>query len=206
MAALSAFYPFIKPYCIGAPQPLIDQALRDVADDFCRRSRAVREQLDPIPHSAGEALFELDPPSGSVAVAEVMEVIHIDGTRTSVLEAGRPERRDPDAVGEATDFWQPSTSTLRIHPTPKAAGSLSVSVALKPAQNASVLPDVLLSDWRTVLAAGVLARVYAVPGQPYSAPGSVAAYQTIFEEGVVEAFAKTAQGNTRGRLRTQASN
>jgi hypothetical protein len=77
----------------------------------------------------------------------------------------------------ATVIEQDCTASLVFDKIPDDCYRLDLEVALKPARNATQLDDDLYNRWIEAVVAGALARLYMVPGQPFS-DASAGLYQT----------------------------
>jgi len=73
MKKLEFFLPRILPWCLGAPEPLVYQALVDSASQFCEESTCVRYITDPITIIKDVADYDIDLPVG-MDLARVMRV------------------------------------------------------------------------------------------------------------------------------------
>ncbi len=205
MARLADFYPLLKPYAPGVPEPAIDRALIDAADDFCRHSRALRTLADPVRVMPGQGEYELDLEVSGVDAFQVLTVeLTRDGEqegRGVFLEPAHAERHLSSERGEPEKFWMPAPNTVALWPLPKAAATARVTVALRPKLNATVLDDRLMQDWRTAIVAGALVRLLMAPGQSAELAG---AYRAMFEAEIRRAAAVAAQSGVGARLRVRA--
>lgn len=205
MAKLADFYRFIKPYCPGASEPAIDQALLDAAEEFCRRAQCVLVDAEVVSIVAGQRDYELYVETNDVQIVGIDSAAVDNGIgKPRYLTPCRPHRKSAAVSDSPQEFWMPVRGTIRLHPTPESGGDqLHAVVATAPLQSARVLDDTLLTEWNTPISAGAIARLYMTPGRAYSAPQSAPAYVGIFEAGVREAYARAHQGGVRARLRSK---
>lgn len=202
MASFAAFYPYIKPYCPGAPDPAIDRALVESAIDFANESRALRETLTEA-LTAGVTLYPLAPTDAQSEVFEVQSVKLVVNGTTSMPEPMRLAGADEAKQGTPTAFDYRIGSGLRVWPSPILAGSMQIDAATRPARTATALDDRLMDQWRTGVVAGALLRLVMLPNTAYSNPQAAAAYQQIFNDETSRAYHAVSQGHARARLRVR---
>lgn len=205
MAALSAFTQFIAPYAIGVAEPTFERALLDAAARFCRDSLAIQESKD-ITITADTPTFTLSASTGLVPV-EVMS-LRI-GSRDITPQ---PQDRLSDYYGvdwrvstgsEPQWFTLDSETVLRVVPyLPAGAASLAAvaQIAVAPSRSATALPDALLDTWIDAITAGTLARLYAIPNQPFSDKDASVFQGKLYNYEVGKAKAKATTSFTRAPL------
>jgi hypothetical protein len=164
MKKLEFFLPRILPWCLGAPEPLVYQALVDSASQFCEESTCVRYTTDPITIIKDVPDYDIDLPAG-MDLARVMRVWY--GPDPWAAPQGNPVN------------WQVTgLDTLTIYPTPTDALEpgrwMFIEVATKPSRNASSLDDRLYSDWIEGVVGGAVYRLCSTPDQPYTNPNNAA--------------------------------
>lgn len=164
MKKLENFLPRILPWCLGAPEPLVFQALIDSASQFCEESTCVHYISDPITIIPGVAEYDIDLPEQS-DLARVMKVFYADDA-FDLIEA------------QPMNWRLSSLTTLRIYPTPQQAlpegKFMFIEVATKPARDAKLLDDRLYTDWIEGVVGGAIFRLCSIPDQPYTNPGNAA--------------------------------
>ena len=75
MASPSDFLSYVLPYVTGCSMPLAQQQILSICREFCSRAPVVQELLDPVDAIAGQALYDLDAPSGT-DVSLVLEAFY----------------------------------------------------------------------------------------------------------------------------------
>lgn len=202
MATLTAFYPYIKPYCPGAPDPAIDRALIESAIDFANESRALRETITES-LEVGVTEYSLVSDVLESEVFEVMSLKAVVNGTTTLPEPTRLTGADEAESGTPTAFEYQIGAGLRVWPSPTLAGSMQIEVATRPLRTATAMDDRLLEQWRTGVVAGALLRLVLLPNTAYSNPQSAQAYQQIFNDETSRAYHTVARGNARARLRVR---
>ncbi len=164
MKKLEFFLPRILPWCLGAPEPLVYQALIDSASQFCEESTCVHYISDPITIIPNVNEYDIDLPVG-MDLARVMKVFYATGPMD------RPN-------GQPMNWRMDGLDTLRIDPTPtqslQAGVYMFIEVATKPSRNASSLDDRLYNDWIEGVVGGAIFRLCSTPDQPYTNPANAA--------------------------------
>lgn len=198
MATLEAFLRDVTPAALRCPAMMAMDAIRDAAAEFCERTLVWRVLFDGLAADAAGDLNVSPPPNGEVE--RVLEV-WADGERLepaleSSLDRARPGWRD--ATGRPGAFIVYPDHAIRLYPAPgdQASTSIRVQSALKPADAAEVVPDLLFKQWRQPITAGARARILDQPGMPWFNAGLAAVYRQQFRDGVSRAKAAMLKGNT----------
>lgn len=105
----------------------------------------------------------------------------------------------PKCMGLPRWFHCPTESNARLVPAPHEYrnNALSLRVALAPLSDACDIPAAEFNRYRDTLVSGALARLYAVPGMPWSSQALNAHYQAIYDEGLRRAGIRARKGNTK---------
>lgn len=203
MKDLAEFLPHIDQYAPGCPAPTAYFGIRQAAIDFCERTRLWRYEDDfDIP---GDQVEGITTPYGSVL--HEMELVQFDGedlmpTTTAWLDANCRGWRANELTGLPSYIVQTEPNTLRV--VPWTAGHINLFLWLKPAQDATELPDFIVDQHREIIAHGALARILAMPGQPFSNPGMAGSFATTFSAKIDALMRANSRGQQRGRTRTKA--
>jgi hypothetical protein len=187
MKKLELFLPRILPWCLGAPEPLIHQALLDSASQFCEETAAIHYITDPITIVAGVADYDIGLPQSN------------DLSRILRVWFGEDPWATP--AGIPLNWVVTDLSQITIFPTPAAELApgqfMFADVAVKPSRNATVLDDRLYNDWLEGIVGGAIARLCATPDQPYTNPANAALGAATFKLW----RGKAQYESTKGRVR-----
>ena len=115
----SAFYPDCLPELPGAPQPLVDHTLRNVAIDFCTRSKAHRADLAVIDADASVGTYALTLPAGT----DLVEII------AARFDGYSLDPKAPEFLERQYDDWQTEVGTPTYHTRQSATLTLIAPVA-----------------------------------------------------------------------------
>jgi hypothetical protein len=207
-ASLNVFLPYVLPSVMGCPDVMARDRILAACIDFCEQTQAWQDWLTPIDVVANTQDYTLPVPDGA-AIAGLEEVKLGDArldplTRADALDL-YGETWDSDLRGTPAGYLRPDDYTLSLCPIPadSATGLLKVYATLQPARNATTVPDQLAEHHRETIAHGALARLLAVPGQPWSNPPLAAFYAQQFAGQIGSAAGKAAKGLTRRPLRSR---
>lgn len=188
---LDAMAPDVMLDLPEAPRPVVVKAIRDTVRDFCDRSHAWLEIIDPIQVAEGVDTYEIYPPLDG-------EVIMVKAIRDPL---GHDVRFTADPSGSVTLAWRTGTLGQTIRPTPGAL--LEVEAVLMPTRDAKQAPAWILNHHWDGLVAGAKSRMQMQPGKPWTAPEIGAYNRGLFSEAVTKAKARRMRGHTHGNMRVQ---
>jgi hypothetical protein len=184
---LNAFGLQVADQVIGAPIGTVEREIRFAAIEFCDYTFTWRLDLDAVDLVADQADYEFVLPDDS----RIVTVLYVgqDGlkvlpttmiTMDSQLDGWR---RSTSVASRAAYYYLPDRTKVRLTLTPEASstGALSLMVALKPTQEARVLPDILFDDNLEAMRHGALGRLMAMPRFEWSNPQLAAYHKGEFE-------------------------
>lgn len=212
MKDLDVFLPYVLPYAMGCPPSVAKQAVVDAAIEFCERSGAIQQTLDPMSTSLGTLEYELDLPTKQDLVqikrawfkGAEMTPVPTESVRNAL--AWRATIPGVQAQsGDPSEFYTASRNAVGIFPRPSVAETdvLTVRAVLKPSRDATQLDDALYLDWVEVIAAGALQRLHSTPAQPYTDSARAEQRAAKFFAGVTKAKLFAVNGRTQGELSVQ---
>lgn len=176
------------------------QSVLDSAIAFCEDSLVLREQLDDLATTAGASVYELDVPTQQ-SVARILTVTLDDQVLTPVPSemVAAFDKREGKPVSYYTRR-NGSVLELVFYPTPDKRYLISTQVALRPKRSATQLEDDLYELWLEPIVAGAVARIAAIPNQPFSDPMKAQSALTMASIGSRKARNEGAFGRVRGSL------
>ncbi len=169
------------PELPGIVRSVATREFRMTLRDFFEKTYAWTATVKDIAISTGETPIQLSDGDSNTEVIAVLHVAKgntVDGFTDMVPLAGRPTSRGDGDSAEFPSHWfiTSNPDELVLHPYLDVATSdtLTVKVALIPAfaidPAAETLPRQILLKYYDAIMDGFLARVYAHPNKPYSAP------------------------------------
>lgn len=206
MKALDEFIPNIAIYAPGVAEPTAYMAIRQAAIEFCERTRMWRfDDEFTIAADDNEALLA---PASSV-VHEI-EGVWFNGQKLRHVTPDKldqlvPTWRSGDTKPTGTPAYVTQTAPNDIVLVPFGTGSVKLSLFLKPAQDADVVPDFLVDEHRETIAFGALARILLIPNQSFTSPDMGAAFGSAFQQRIDGKSTKGITGKQRAPVRTRAS-
>jgi hypothetical protein len=206
---LDDFFPYILPEVLGCPDPVLRNALRLTAFDFCNRTHSWTEISDPLPLIDGVKDYDLDVPTG--AYAQTVRDVWLGSRRLKPVSMAQLQEWMPDwqtAAASEPVYYNLAVErgVLSVYPTPVNVGTraLVCRTVFVPTAAATVLPDFLGQDQLEVIAAGTKYRLMLMPGVTWSNPQLGAFYKTQFDAGVTDAQAEEAHDRVPGSLTVPA--
>lgn len=209
MLSLDVFLPRLMPSLPGCPDPLVRQSLVDAAIEFCEETGLVRVTSEAQAAVAGQSAYDIDVPTQQrVCLTQrawygTRELIALPSASiSSVLAYDTPAGADV-LQGEPKFFFESAPGEISVLPTPKVstAAMLTFRFTAKPTRAATQLDDRLFEDWVEALVAGALARLHAIPDQPFSSSAASSIRRAEFQFYIGRARSEA----LRGRVRSQIS-
>lgn len=184
----------------GCPSTLALEALRRSADEFCRGSRIWTEDLGPLGLVSGQSEYICPAPEGAVT-AEILAA-YIDGIPLSADTEACLDRRLPGwtelAAARPFRYVAKSGGTVRLvpEPTEDLPAALRFKASLAPSAQAAELPDFLAASHREALAHGAKARLFEIPGKPWTALDLAQRHRNAFREQLALARGRASKGRS----------
>jgi hypothetical protein len=198
------WYPAVVTHLPTAPEPLIDEALRWAADEFCTRSGIAQEYVSGNA-TANDASVPFTPPTDT----EIRRFVRVWYGENELVSAGPTLVDDPKAYGTPDSgtprrYLDARGNTLRVYPAPSTGGTgaFTALVAVAPTPAATTLPDVLYREWREAIAAGARSYIKSIPNQPFS--GDSARDTAFFYTKLTEAAGLALLGTVRGQVQVRS--
>jgi len=213
LAALSQFFPYVVPYVPGCPDPVVEQAIRSVCIDFSNRTHLV-QTLTPQDVVLNQQDYSITIPTDQV-LSKVTGVYYedvwlppssIEAVRSGVILRGSVGSAVVQTGKPKTYFQKtPNGATISLYPIPAEAITLGLAIraAFAPSRTATVIPDYLYQYWLEEISAGVVARLCAMPGQPYSNPGIAGEMRVTYNNAVRDAGIEARTGQVAAASRVQ---
>jgi len=182
--------PQILPMVVGCPDTLIENTVRSAAIEFCEKTGAYQQELDPVTTVANIYEYDLEAPS-QTTVHKIMwatfEGKDIEPISTGLLEQRKPNWRDADHYGEPEYYVQQSSSTIWLVPVPNAntVSSTVIRAQLKPTHTSTACDEQIMDEYRDAIVNGTLFRLLRMPGRDWSDIGGAQIYGALFNEAVV---------------------
>jgi hypothetical protein len=194
----------IKVYAPGVADPTMYFAIRQAASEFCERTRLWRFQ-DTFTVTASECEALYAPQDSEVFEIEYVDFngVKLDPKDIGWLDDNMRGWRTGELTGLPKYFTQSEPNTISL--APRYSGTVNLSLWLKTSQDATTLPDWVVSQYRETIAHGALARILFIPNQSFTNPELGAAFGSSFAGKLNELSSKGFTGQQRAPIRTRAS-
>lgn len=193
----------------GCLIPVAENAIRNAAIEFCRRTNAWRYDADPIVVVAGVADYDLDVPSGSGAALIRSAEFTTSGGALAMLDPKSPDQLDEIMPGWKTEqsavvyYTSPSPDVITLAGLPEEAGTLKLVLALVPTRASTGIDQSIHEQHLDAITHGAAARLMAMPKKPWSDPNMAAYHAGEFANVITGTKVSAARGNTRAPIRTR---
>lgn len=192
--SLKNFLPYVTPKVPACPQPIVLDAVRAAAIDFCERTLLWFEKQAVVAVDSLSFPYTITPPAHG-AVTRVTHVF-VDGIEL------QPKTFD---VLDISDTWDTETgspkyyflvfgSGLRVQPLPESSMDMRVTVAYAPTRTAEVVESFLYDIWLDAVAAGALRRLMSDIGAVWFNADGSAFYNQVYASKVHEAMIERNSG------------
>lgn len=204
---LANFYPFVATEVIGCPNPVIDQALRLTAIEYCRETKCWAEFQDPITLFDGAREYDMDVPTGAY-VQTVRDVLIGSRRLQPVTMLGLQEVMPdwPTATASEPSYYNLAGELprLRVYPTPASpTQAMLVRAVYVPTLSATTLPDFLAQRHLEAISSGTKGRLLAMPGVPWSNPELGMYHRANFDKAILNTRIEEAHDRVPGTIRVQ---
>ena len=199
---LSEFYPYVLPYVIGCPLPLVDHHTRLAAIEFCKKTSCWQKTLDAVSTNGTDNLLEMDQDTGQQIIK--VKAVAVDGLTWPLVDAVAGLQLVRSGSQQRFCFTQ-DNKVLHIHPLQAAGVAVQVDAVLAPSRTASAIDDAIGNDYLQDIAHGAVASIQRIPKQEFTDPASAAAEQQQFNSRISSVAAKVARGFMAQKMRSHAS-
>lgn len=192
----------LAPHC---PEHVAEHAIRATVIDFCKRTLWWTYKSDPIDLVADEKAYDIEVPNGT----EPISVIAAWYDSMPLWPLGRATKNrwhplDPDSRrSRPMAFTQSEDKEVILSPVPEKSesGMLVLLTAIRPKRSSTSADAEMLERWFDCLVDGALARVYAIPNQPFTSPDMSLMRQKTYRAGVTDAKIDASKALTTASLR-----
>jgi len=175
---------YIRPEVQGAPDFLVERAVRDSAIDFCQRTDIYIAEPEYIAISANVNEYSVSIPTAT----ELNHIIDVYNDKTPLKPVSYTDllRRlgDEDETGTPRYYSQRDNDVFFVAPVPDAAESFRVMFTLKPTSTSSSLTDAVAKENREIITHGALYRLQMMNGQVWTSLAMAEANRGLYEKAV----------------------
>ena len=197
----SEFSPYVLPYVLGAPDPLITHHVRLAAIDFCRRTSCHQASLEPL-RANGTVLVEIEVDTGLQLIK--VKAVAVGGKDHPLVDAVGGLRMARSDSPQDFCFTQ-DNQILQVYPAPDSGVTVVIDAILAPTLAATSLNDLVANAYMQDIALGAIASLQRIPNQPFSDINSSAIMQAQYQSRVSATAAKVARGLMGGKMRSHTT-
>lgn len=183
MKTWDQFYPYILTDVIGCPLPLVDNALRLAAREFCQETSAIREWSGAVTADGVTPVFDFDLLTSQELVKVVKAIVN-DVEYDVISYKELPEdwqNASPASIGNKV--VQLDVLQFRVFPAPVAGDVIALQLATSPSHSATACNDDLVTRYADDIANGAKARLMTTKGNPWSDPSLGSYFRSQFSAG-----------------------
>jgi len=200
----SDFSLYIRPEVQGAPDFLIERAVRDATIDFCGRTDVYIPEPEYITVIKGVNEYAVTIPQGY----ELNHILDVFDHQTAMKPVSYPELLrvlgDETEQGTPKFYSQRDNAEFFLAPIPNDANSIRVVYSVKPTSTSTSIVDTVGKEHRETLVHGALYRLQMMSGQPFSNPSAAGANKQLFEKEVGRTVRQVKYGFSGGSLTAKA--
>lgn len=199
------FFTFMRPYCVDAPDALLDQAIRQASVWFARESRVLEDEV--------EIHFQPNVRDYVIPIPEGRDLISVDMTHDGLYGRNRGEfnpatqfyftvfglndcqyRWRRDGRYHVIEFDAPATRDHRHH----------IWYFWTPFRDACTIPRLFYEDYQEALTFRALSDILAVPKQDWTNMRMAETFAARAEEALTAARNRRFSNYTQGPRRMRA--
>jgi hypothetical protein len=195
----SDFSPYVLPFVIGAPEPLMALHVRLAAIEFCRRTLCHTRTLEPVTTDGISTLVEIEPEAGTQIVK--IKAVTVGGREWTLVDPGTGLSYLRIQSTQSLAFTQDNIS-LQVSPLQVAGTEVVIEAAMAPTLTAGSFDDILGAQYAQDIAHGAIASLKRINGQPYSDLNGAKDSMGLFYGRINTVSAKIARGLVNTKMRS----
>ena len=194
------FAQIVRPECHGAPDFIIERAVRDSAIEFCKRTGVYIPEPEVVLAVAGVNEYELSMPNGTEL--NYITDIFVDSFKLQPVSFNTLLERlgDGSNKGSPAYYAQRDNAQFFVAPMPDATKKLRVLYSVKPSPSSTSIPDTVGKENREAIAQGAIYRLQMMPGQAFTDMGSANNNRTLYERQIGRTIRQVKYGFSGGSL------
>lgn len=166
----------VLPFMAADPSdPVTETAIKRTVIEFCSDSWIWKVFQDPVGVIAGINEYDLEPDTGTdVSAVVAAELAGVPILSKAVTWLNKEIPRWKTVRGTPKYFTQLNTETILLAPLPQDTLplSLTLTLALQPAQTSESFPAWIYNQYADTLINGAVARLMLMNGRPWADPAT----------------------------------
>lgn len=186
---------------------MVNESVRDVVIDFCKRTKVLRVDADPFYTVIGDSSYTLTPPTDT-QIIDVLTLKYNDSVMIKPQLREELDRRSPNwqtLEGTPNSFLSTRPGEIVFDRIPQEVVVVRPFVAVKPSQTSQGVDEFIFEEFKVDIKHGVLAFLFSQPNKAYSNLALAAYHEQIFERSVMTAIRKAQSGyNSKKQFQCRA--
>lgn len=205
--AFTTLYDEVVPELTGAVAlPLVLNAIRQAARDFCMRSFVWRVDQGPMAVAQNANEYDWEPPTNTEAVRPMQ--VWLEKRPLTPRTANELSEMFGDfmrAEGTPSYFVADRPDKLVIVPKPTGVYTTGITakLAVMPSQAATGMETIYATRYRDAIGYGAKARLFRMPRKPWTDKQAASDYQAMFDAAVNTAQLEASRGFGGARARVR---
>lgn len=204
MAALSDIAKYVRPDVAGCPDILILDAILRAGKELCKKTKEVKQTIS-IVTVAGVANYSIN----TVTDTLPDEILSVNRTEFDHLTASSFKEFDDEGLnrlsGTPMFYYMEGENQLVLGMIPNAVEILEVTIKIRPTEDATTLPDELVTRYKDQIASKAKATLMLMKNQVWSDLELASIHEGLFNDAVADINWRNAKGKSRKPLRTRPS-
>jgi hypothetical protein len=197
---IADFVPRVASYTPEAPDPLIEQSIREATREFLRLSHTWRGDLTVTLN--GALTYEVVPPDGGVLFDLVC--VEVAGkVLKPILDCTLPQQLRIRPSSRPTAYEHSGLNEVALIP-PAPSGEVFIRAVFNISSTAESIPSRVVEEFDEAIQAGALRRLYGMRNRPWSDDQAAGESAAIFFAGVRTAKRRSDAGFARNTQETVA--
>lgn len=191
---------YVRTEAHGAPDFVIERAIRESAIEFCVKTDAYRLEPETVQIIAGIDEYDLTIPNGT----ELNHIIDIYRNRETLRPVSYS--RLLEVQGDGTQkakpryYAQRDNTVFYVAPVPSEKESLKVLYSVKPTSSSTTIPDTIGLEYREAIVHGAIFRLQMMSDQPWSNMGAAQSNKGLFDQRTAQVVREVRYGYGGGAL------
>lgn len=173
---------YVRTEAHGAPDFLVERAIRESVIDFCTKTDVYRLEPEDIQIISGIDEYDLSIPTGT----ELNHIIDVYRNRQTLKPVSYTRlleiRGNGTQKGTPQYYSQRDNTVFYVAPVPLNKETLKVLYSVKPTSTSTSIPDTIGKEYREYLVHGAVYRLQMMSDQPWSNMQGAQANKALFDQ------------------------
>jgi hypothetical protein len=191
---------YVRPEAHGAPDFLVERAIRESAIDFCVKTDIYRLEPEDFLVIPSITEYELSIPVGT-ELNHIVDIYRNKQTLQPVSYTRLLEiTGDGTSKGKPNYYSQRDNTQFYLALTPNERETLKALYSLKPSPSSSSIPDTIGEEYKEPLVHGAIYRLQMMTSQPWSNMGAAQSNKALFDQRTGQVTREVKYGYSGGSL------